>query len=40
VAAQVTDKKREDATRSLAKSLMAHRYKTVYFEPNIKQHLP
>jgi hypothetical protein len=35
--ARVTDKKRDEATRSLAQSLMRHRYPVVYFEPNIKK---
>jgi hypothetical protein len=35
----VTEKKRLEAMRSLAKSLMAHRFNTVYYEANIKKHL-
>lgn len=37
--ARASDEKQEQATRGLAQSLMAHRYPTVYFEPQIKQYL-
>jgi hypothetical protein len=34
-----TEKMVDDATAGLAQSLMAHRYETTYFEPNITKHL-
>jgi hypothetical protein len=39
VIAAVTEKKRDAATRSLAQSLMRHRFPIVYFEPNITNYL-
>ncbi len=39
VIVKVTEKRRDEATRGLAQSLMAHRYPVVYFEPNVRKYL-
>jgi hypothetical protein len=39
ILSDLTEHKRLDAMKSLAKSLMAHRFPTVYYEANIKKYL-